>query len=237
MKKAVAIVSGGLDSVTLAYHLADEGFDLHLLSFDYGQKHERELRYAKRCAVALGAEHTRIDLSSLRLLLSNSALTSQDIAVPDGNYTDESMRITVVPNRNAIMLSIAVGVAINEGATCVAAGFHSGDHPIYPDCRPVFVRDFMKAMLIGNEGFAVPGFRIYTPFLHWTKAEIVQHGATLDEPVPFEETYSCYKGGNLHCGTCGTCTERQGAFCDAGVSDPTLYQPIPDQSLDERKTS
>src|SRR6266851_7700276 len=139
--KAIAIVSGGLDSVTLAYLLHAEGYNLHLLSFDYGQRHKKELAFAELCAKRLNAEFDIIDLSNFGKHLKGSALTD-DIEVPDGHYAAPSMAITVVPNRNAIMLSLAYGIAVAENAEIVSTGVHGGDHFIYPDCRPGFITTF-----------------------------------------------------------------------------------------------
>jgi 7-cyano-7-deazaguanine synthase len=219
----VTTVSGGLDSVTLAHVLADEGHDLLCVSFDYGQRHAKEVAYAKRCADRLGAEHHVVDLRSVGALLSGSALTDPDVEVPEGHYADASMAVTVVPNRNAIMLSVAVGVAVARSAAAVATAVHAGDHPIYPDCRPAFIEAVEREARIGNEGFAVDGFRVLAPFVAVGKDEIVRRGAAVG--VPFAETWSCYVGGDLHCGRCGTCVERREAFELAGVPDPTEYAP------------
>lgn len=221
MTHAVAIVSGGLDSVTLAYVLRSEGYTLHLLSFDYGQRHNKELSFARRCAERLSAEHTVVDLSGLGALLKGSALTESSIEVPEGHYAAPNMAITVVPNRNAIMLAVAYGAAVAEQADVVAAGFHGGDHFIYPDCRPAFVDAFDAMERRAVEGFGKPDLRLYTPFVNIGKHDIVSIGARLD--VPFDETWSCYKGGQRHCGRCGTCVERKEAFALAGVIDPTQY--------------
>jgi 7-cyano-7-deazaguanine synthase len=214
----VVIVSGGLDSVTLAHQLHAHGHALHLLSFDYGQRHRKELGFAARCASRLGAPHDIVDLSAVGRLLGGSALTDA-IAVPDGHYAEESMRVTVVPNRNAIMLSIAVGVAVAEGASRVGFAAHGGDHFIYPDCRPAFVEAFEEMTRLANEGFG--DVTIEAPFLHMSKADIVRLGSELG--VDFADTWSCYKGGEVHCRTCGTCVERREAFELAGVADPTTY--------------
>jgi 7-cyano-7-deazaguanine synthase len=221
MKKAIAIVSGGLDSVTLAYLLKSQGYALHLLSFNYGQRHKKELDYAARCATALGVEHTIVDLSNIGALLKGSALTDS-IAVPEGHYAEPSMAITVVPNRNAILLAIAYGVAVAEGAEVVATGVHTGDHFIYPDCRPAFADAFDRMERLATEGFSHQDLRLYTPFIQSGKHDIVRIGIDLD--VPYAETWSCYKGGERHCGRCGTCYERKEAFQLAGVSDPTEYE-------------
>jgi 7-cyano-7-deazaguanine synthase len=220
-KAAVAIVSGGMDSVTLAYLLASEGCDLHLLSFDYGQRHRKELEFAASCAGLLGARHDVVDLSSLTDLLKGSALTDADVPVPDGHYAQENMKITVVPNRNAMMLAIAYAVAVAEGAEVVGAGIHAGDHAIYPDCRPAFAEAFDAMQRLAVEGFGRPDLHLYTPFVSITKANIVTIGHRLG--VDYARTWSCYKGGEVHCGTCGTCVERKEAFELAGVPDPTRY--------------
>lgn len=218
---AVVIVSGGMDSTVLAYLLSRSSATVNLLSFNYGQRHRTELDYARRTAQALGAPHHVVDLTSLTGLLSGSALTDESMAVPDGHYTDASMRATVVPNRNAIMLDIAVAQAVSLGADAVVFGAHAGDHPIYPDCRPAFLRAFQTTALLANEGFAHPGLQVTAPFIALSKAEIAGIGAQLG--VPFADTWSCYKGGVVHCGTCGTCVERREAFGVAGVPDPTVY--------------
>jgi 7-cyano-7-deazaguanine synthase len=162
-----------------------------------------------------------VDLTSLTGLLAGSALTDESVAVPDGHYTDTSMRATVVPNRNAIMLDIAVAQAVSVGADAVVFGAHAGDHPIYPDCRPDFLRAFQTTALLANEGFAHPDLQVMAPFIALSKADIAGIGAQLG--VPFADTWSCYKGDVVHCGTCGTCVERREAFMVAGVVDPTVY--------------
>jgi 7-cyano-7-deazaguanine synthase len=217
----VAVVSGGLDSAVLAHHLLDGGWAVRLLSFDYGQRHAKELDHAARLATALGARHDVVDVTSAGRLLSGSALTDPGVDVPDGHYTDESMRSTVVANRNAIFAQVAVGVAVAEGAAAVALGIHAGDHPIYPDCRPAFVEAAEHLARVANEGFAADGFRVLAPFLDWSKADIVRRGADLG--VDLAATWSCYRGGDVHCGSCGTCVERREAFELAGVADPTSY--------------
>lgn len=219
--RAVVIASGGLDSSTVAYWLADRGSQLTLLSFDYGQRHRKELHYAERIAGHLRADHEVVDLSGLGRLLTGSALTDPGVQVPDGHYSEAGMRSTVVPNRNTIMLSVAVAAAVSSGAKAVAFGAHSGDHAIYPDCRTSFFDLFAAVTREGNEGFLAEGFELLAPFIDLTKADIVEVGRQVG--VPFEDTWSCYKGGEVHCGVCGTCTERREAFEVAGVVDPTVY--------------
>ncbi|MER5356209.1 7-cyano-7-deazaguanine synthase QueC [Kitasatospora sp. NPDC002551] len=220
-KSAVLIASGGMDSAVTAYELRARGSEVFLLAFDYGQRHRVELEHLAKVAERLEAPYETVDLSGLGRLLSGSALTDTSVDVPDGHYSDQSMRSTVVPNRNMIMLSIAAGVAVSRGADILAFGAHAGDHPIYPDCRPAFFEQLGKAIQAGNEGHLAPGFRLEAPFLHLTKADIARRGHELG--VPFELTWSCYKGGTAQCGTCGTCVERKEAFALAGVADPTRY--------------
>lgn len=218
---AVLIVSGGMDSVTLAHKYHAEGFELVLLSFDYGQRHKKELDLAKACADRLGGVHHVVDLSNITKLLPGSSLTDAAVEVPEGHYAAESMKATVVPNRNAIMLSIAWAHAVAIGADVVAFGAHGGDHFIYPDCRPDFFLSLGEAFMQGNEGFGDPRLHLEAPFIQVDKTEVVRIGATLN--VPFEDTWSCYKGEEAHCGKCGTCVERKEAFALAGVADPTVY--------------
>ena len=217
--KTIVMCSGGLDSVTLAHKVAAESTLTRLVSFDYSQRHNKELKYARRCATSLMAPHDMVDIAAVGRLLTGSALTSGG-AVPEGHYAEETMRVTVVPNRNAIMLAIAFGVAAAERADAVAAAVHGGDHFIYPDCRPAFVETFEAMQRHALDGVA--RISLSTPFLRMSKADIVREGARLG--VPFAETWSCYKGGALHCGRCGTCVERREAFHLAGVDDPTPYE-------------
>jgi 7-cyano-7-deazaguanine synthase len=227
--KTLVVCSGGLDSVTLAHKIAAEESLTHLVSFDYGQRHKKELEYARRCAARLGATHEVIDITDIGRRLTGSALT-HGATVPDGHYAEETMRLTVVPNRNAIMLAIAFGVAVAKEAQAVAAAVHGGDHFIYPDCRPPFVKAFATMQRFALDGFAQ--IALETPFLRRSKADIVREGARLG--LPFEETWSCYKGGDRHCGRCGTCVERREAFHLAGVDDPTVYDD-PDYWLEARR--
>ncbi len=187
------------------------------LSIDYGQRHRRELDHARQIAGRLGVEWQLADLSRIAPLLAGSSQTSPSIAVPHGHYAEESMKQTVVPNRNMIMLSIAAGWAISRQFDRVAYGAHTGDHTIYPDCRPEFVAALRGAMLLADWR----AIDLYCPFVGMSKAQIVSLGATLG--VDFAATWSCYEGGEIHCGQCGTCYERQEAFARAGVVDPTAY--------------
>lgn len=219
--KAIALVSGGLDSVTLAYLLASEGWELHLLAYDYGQRHQREVEFARQCAQDLGAAFDLVDLRGAGQLLGGSALTDENIAVPHGHYAAPSMAITIVPNRNAIFLAVAYGAAVAENAQIVATAVHGGDHFIYPDCRPGFIEAFDAMQKQAVAGCGHPTLHLHAPFVHQFKHDIVKIGAALG--VPYEKTWSCYEGGALHCGQCGTCVERKESFALADVKDPTLY--------------
>lgn len=221
MTTTVAIVSGGMDSVALAYLLSHEGHNLHLLSVDYGQRHAKEIDYARRAASDLACKHSVVDLRSITKLIATSSLTGA-VEVPDGHYAEDTMRATVVPNRNMTMLSIACAVAISEGANYVATGVHGGDHFIYPDCRPEFVAAANAAALVGMAGVGTDWRGIIAPFVHHDKAYIAREGTAIG--VPWQQTWSCYKGGEVHCGRCGTCVERAEAFHLAGVPDPTVYE-------------
>lgn len=217
--KTIVVCSGGLDSVSLAHRMAAEHRLAGLVSFDYGQRHRKELDFAAACAKRLNVAHSIIDISALGRHLSGSALTD-DVAVPDGHYAEETMKITVVPNRNAIMLSIAFGLAAAQQADAVALAVHGGDHFIYPDCRPGFIDAFERMQKEALDGYA--NVSLLAPYVDRTKADIVADGAKWG--TPFEETWSCYKGGARHCGRCGTCVERREAFHLAGVPDPTDYE-------------
>ena len=215
--KTVLIYSGGMDSTVLLYHLKAAGHALTALSVDYGQRHRRELEHARSICVALDLPNPVADLSALRPLLAGSSLTSPEIAVAEGHYTESTMRSTVVPNRNMILLSVATGHALSIGAETVAYAAHSGDHAIYPDCR----NSFAEAMAEAIRRCDWETVHLSRPFVDWSKADIVRRGAILG--VPFDQTWSCYQGGDIHCGRCGTCIERREAFDLAAVPDPTVY--------------
>ena len=208
--KTIVVCSGGLDSVSLACKVAAEADLLRLVPFHYGQRHA--------CGNRLGVPCDIVDISAVGKLLSGSALTD-DVDVPDGHYAEDSMKLTIVPNRNAIMLTIAFGIAAAQGADAVATAVHGGDHFIYPDCRPEFVDAFEAMQKQALDGYA--DIRLYTPFVNIPKSAIVTEGARHN--TPYAETWSCYKGGENHCGRCGTCVERREAFHLAGIPDPTVY--------------
>lgn len=222
--RTVAVFSGGLDSTVLLAELLAARDEVYALSVDYGQRHRIELEHAERIAKRFGVPWQIADLSSIAPLLAGSSQTSSDIAVPHGHYAEESMKLTVVPNRNMIMLAVAGGWAISLKADRVAYGAHSGDHTIYPDCRPEFAVAVNHALGLADWHRV----ELFCPFIELTKTQIVERGAALG--VDFAQTWSCYEGGGLHCGKCGTCVERQEAFRLARVADPTLYLARP--SLD-----
>lgn len=212
--KIVTLCSGGLDSTVLLYFLRHEGHEVVALIFDYGQKHKKEISYAANKCDDLAIPRYTCYLESP--IFDVPLMGGGEI--PDGYYTDESMKKTIVPSRNATFLSIAFGVALNKNADAVSFAAHSGDHPIYPDCRPNFVRAMETALRIGSES----NISIFTPFIGMDKTAIVEIGSTLK--VDFADTWSCYKGGKFHCGKCGTCSERKEAFRLCGVKDPTIYK-------------
>lgn len=216
--QTVAIFSGGLDSTVMLYQLLAEGNKVLALSVDYGQRHRRELEHAQRIAAGLGVEWQLADLSAIRPLITGSSQTSDDMPVPHGHYAAENMKQTVVPNRNMIMLAVAAGWAISRQADRVAYGAHTGDHTIYPDCRPEFADAMARAIGLADWHQV----ELYCPFIRMTKGDIVRTGAALN--ADFAATWSCYEGGDLHCGRCGTCVERREAFVQAGIADPTKYR-------------
>ncbi|HUX61797.1 MAG TPA: 7-cyano-7-deazaguanine synthase QueC [Ignavibacteriaceae bacterium] len=224
MKKAVVVLSGGMDSAVALYKARASGYEeLYAVSFNYGQRHKVELDYARKIARSANVkEHKVVKLTSITSLISASSLTSKKIDVPEGHYASENMKLTVVPNRNMIMYSIAIGYAVSIKADAVYVGVHAGDHFIYPDCRPQFIHTLDLLAKTANEGFISKDFQIVAPFLYNTKAEIASLGSLLK--VPFENTWSCYKGGLKHCGKCGTCVERKEAFALVGLVDPTEYE-------------
>lgn len=215
--KSVVVFSGGLDSTVLLYELLAGGDEVLALSVDYGQRHRVELEAARQLAAQVDVEWQLADLSPIAGLLAGSSQTSSEIAVPHGHYAEESMKQTVVPNRNMILLAVAGGWAVSRKANRIAYAAHSGDHTIYPDCRPEFTAAMRQALGLADWHQV----DLYCPFVNLTKADIVRRGAELN--VPFAETWSCYEGGQRHCGLCGTCVERKEAFEQAGIPDPTRY--------------
>ena len=217
--KTLVILSGGMDSTVLAHHLKhDPDTDLvGCVTVNYGQRHAKEIRFAEETAARLSVPHYLLDLSNVRQHIASSALTGEH-PVPEGHYAEESMKLTVVPNRNMILTALAVAVGISHGAERVAYGAHAGDHAIYPDCRPEFADAMRHAISLCD--WTPPS--LVAPFVHWTKADIVAHGLALG--VPFEKTWTCYKGDAKPCGRCGTCVERLEAFALCNAEDPADYE-------------
>ena len=231
-KQTIVLCSGGLDSTVLLCKLKAEGRDVKALSVDYGQRHRRELDAGAAVCELLGVERRVANLSALRQFLGGSSQTDSAVPVPHGHYAAENMKLTVVPNRNAILLSVAFAWAISLKYNSVAYAAHSGDHAIYPDCREEFTRPFAESMMHADWHVA----ELERPFIHYTKAEVVKVGDMLGAQAAMALSYSCYDGGDTHCALCGTCQERRSAFRDAGVKDPTIYNPaglasLPDSML------
>lgn len=233
-RRAVVLLSGGLDSSTLLYHLMQEGWGVHALRVKYGQKHSQELDAALKIAQAAGVALTSAEVDAALFAEAKSSQVGSKDAVPEGHYTSPTMKLTIVPNRNMLLISMAGAIAasvLSQHPTddvVVAYAAHAGDHPIYPDCRPEFIESCAETLIRGteitletNEGNAGNSVGLYAPFQDMTKADIVTLGVKLS--VPFHLTYSCYNGGDIHCGKCSTCFERREAFQLAKVNDPTRY--------------
>ena len=227
--KVVTLISGGMDSVAALYHAAGEHKVVGALSFDYGSKHNhKEIPFALLHSEKLGVPHRVISLGFVNELFASDLLQSGG-EVPEGHYEESNMKATVVPFRNGIMLSIAAGYAESCGAEGLIIAAHAGDHAIYPDCREDFMRPMAEAI---HQGTYV-GIQVLRPFITIRKEDIAARGHELG--VDFSQTWSCYKGGEIHCGKCGTCVERREAFLLSGIPDPTVYEdcgplpPKPDQ--------
>lgn len=215
-KDSIIILSGGMDSTTLLHEYSDR--IAMAVTFDYGANHNsREIACAAANCSMLGIRHIVIPLDFMGRYFRSSLLSGAD-AIPEGHYDDENMRSTVVPFRNGIMLAIACGLAESHGLRHVMIANHSGDHAIYPDCRAPFIDAMSQAM---HEG-TYDGIDIFAPYTNITKGEIAKHGKDLG--IDYSLTYSCYKGGEKHCGRCGTCVERKEALAYAGIPDPTKYE-------------
>lgn len=216
MKDSVIIVSGGMDSITLLYDM-QERIALGI-SFDYGSNHNaKEIAFAKLHCERLGIKHIVIKLGFMHEYFKSSLLEGAD-AIPEGHYASENMKSTVVPFRNGIMLSIAAGIAESNGMKYVMIANHGGDHTIYPDCRPEFISAMSDATRYGT----YPGVEVLAPYTNITKTDIARKGKALG--IDYAQTWSCYKGGDRHCGKCGTCVERKEALHDAGIVDNTDYE-------------
>jgi 7-cyano-7-deazaguanine synthase len=222
--QVVVLLSGGMDSVAALYDSASRHDVVAAISFDYGAKHNhKEIPFAAYHCRKFNVEHRVIPLDFVGELFKSDLLKSGG-AIPDGHYEEQTMKSTVVPFRNGIMLSIAAGFAESKEARGLVIAAHAGDHAIYPDCREEFMKSMADAIRLGTYA----GITLLRPFICMTKADIASRGQALG--VDFSRTWSCYKGGTLHCGTCGTCVERREAFIVAGIPDPTTYasdEPIP----------
>ena len=216
MKDSVLILSGGMDSTTLLYDMRER--IALAVSFDYGSNHNaKEIPFAKWHCKQLGIPHIVIELGFMHQYFKSSLL-SGDEAIPEGHYADENMKSTVVPFRNGIMLSVATGIAESNNLKYVMMANHGGDHTIYPDCRP----EFVQAMSAATQAGTFPGIELLAPYTNITKSDIARRGKALG--IDYSKTWSCYRGGDKHCGKCGTCIERQEALRDAGIEDPTDYE-------------
>lgn len=225
MSKVLLIFSGGMDSSTLLWKLLSDGDDVDAVTFDYGQRHAQEILYAKDMIKYLRDQeieirHDIIDVKPIFHYIDSSALTNDDIQVPNCGYTEEAAKITVVPNRNMILMSIAAGIAASRGIKTIMYAAHAGDHSIYPDTRPEFLTSLQETVRLSTLWHPV---RIEAPFIHLTKSDIVKIG--LDLGVPYEITRSCYNAGDAPCGTCPTCIERIEAFTINNTVDPAIYLP------------
>lgn len=216
MKNSAIIVSGGMDSITLLYDHKDE---IALgISFDYGSNHNaREIPFAKMHCERLGIKHITINLDFMHQYFKSSLLDGAE-AIPEGHYADDNMKSTVVPFRNGIMLAIAIGIAESNNLNQVFIANHGGDHTIYPDCRPEFINAIDAAATAGTYN----NVKVIAPYTKITKSDIARIGKRLG--IDYAETWSCYKGGEVHCGKCGTCVERKEALAEAGIEDKTIYE-------------
>lgn len=213
----IVIYSGGMDSYTLLHRALARGHRVHALSFNYGQKHVRELEVAARVCESLGVSHKVIDIRAMQAVMAGSSLTGTG-EVPEGHYAEDSMKSTVVPNRNMILLALATGYAVTLEAGAVWYGAHGGDHAIYPDCRPEFVEKMDAVCRVAN----YQPVAIEAPYLRWDKTRILADG--LGMGLDYSQTWTCYNGREKACGVCGSCVERLEAFAAHGIEDPLEYE-------------
>ena len=219
-RRTIVIFSGGLDSTTLLYHQRAAGDNVRTLSVDYGQRHRRrELAAARQIASELGVEQRILDWRGLATFFGANSLTDPAVDVPAGAYSPETMALTVVPNRNMLLIAAGLAWAAADGYDAVAFRAHGGAYTPYPDCRP----EFATAMNVAASRCDARPLEVLAPFVTWSKADIVRRAVTLG--VPLTQSWSCYTGGDVHCGLCGTCHDRRAAFAEAGVPDPTTYLP------------
>ena len=198
--------------------MKQETTETRLLSIDYGQRHAKELDHSQKVADHLGLVHEILKLPQLGTILGGSSLTDKNLILPEGHYAEESMKSTVVPNRNMILLALAGGHALSIGFDTIAYAAHAGDHTIYPDCRPEFADAMNKALGLADWN----DLNLHRPYVEMTKSDLVSLGEELNAPLHL--TWSCYAGGEIHCGKCGTCVERKEAFALANIPDPTKYE-------------
>jgi len=226
MKKTIVVLSGGIDSVSVLYKVVKKigAENTAAISFNYGQKHSKELLMAKKNCELLGVEQQEVDLSCLKDLMKSSLTTTEDI--PEGHYEDENMKSTVVPNRNSVMANIAIAWAVSKDYDCIALGVHAGDHAIYPDCRPLFI----KALSVMADVSNYDPIEIYAPYLYKNKIEIVADG--LKNGVDYANTWTCYKGEEKACGKCGSCQERIASFYENNTQDPVKYKQSWEKCID-----
>ncbi|GAA6173659.1 7-cyano-7-deazaguanine synthase QueC [Colwellia sp. KU-HH00111] len=215
--KVVVIYSGGMDSFTVLNRALKDGKEVFALSFDYGQRHVKELTCARNVCASLKVKHKVIDISAINQLLAGSSLTD-NIDIPEGHYEADNMKSTIVPNRNMILLSLAVGYAVSVGAAQVYYGAHSGDHAIYPDCRPEFVQKMNDVCQIAN----YESVDIFSPYLTVNKTAILTDGLSMG--LDYSNTWTCYNGREKACGKCGACQERLEAFAENKITDPIAYE-------------
>ena len=207
--KIVVIYSGGMDSFTILNKAVQAGHDVLAVSFNYGQRHSKELQFARSVCDELSVDHKIIDITAMQDLMSNSSLMAvSDEAIPEGHYAADNMKSTVVPNRNMILIALAIGYAVNEEAAEVWYGAHSGDHTIYPDCRPEFVEAMAKASLLAN----FDPVAVVAPYLNGDKIDILRDGLSMG--LDYSKTWTCYNGRDKACGKCGSCQERLEAFTE-----------------------
>jgi 7-cyano-7-deazaguanine synthase len=216
-QKVVVIYSGGMDSYTVLNKALRDGYEVYALSFDYGQRHVKELDVAAVACKGLDVHHKIVDISAINQIIGGSSLTD-DIEVPEGHYEAENMKSTIVPNRNMILLSLAVGYAVSLKACKVYYGAHSGDHAIYPDCRPEFVKKMDDVCRIAN----YDEVEIVSPYLKNSKIDILTDGLKMN--LDYSQTWTCYNGREKACGKCGACQERLEAFKLNNVMDPIEYE-------------
>ena len=215
--KAVVIYSGGMDSFTVLHRALRQGYDVHALSFHYGQRHARELQVAEQVCRELDISHQLIDIRAIHSSMGNSALTDASRDMPSGDYAPDNLAATIVPNRNMILLSLAIAHAVNIGADICFYGAHGGDHVLYPDCRPEFVERMNAVAAIAH----FEPVRIEAPYLYANKSDILADGLTMG--LNYSRTWTCYLGEAHACGQCGSCRERLAAFAANGLTDPIRY--------------